>query len=211
MAALPFGPAQSAAIMVEGERDSVRIQSPLMQINADTVCLVRTQFQHMTRRRNFCFAFAFEKLSSPPGTQSRTAKKSCHPVATDSPTRVPRAAPSLDGSAPQLAEDSWDSVMLDAVWPPFSCVLSGAAAGNGGIFLSVFHTHAVSPGALSAFSLAARSRGSSEALTTCSGVGFAPVSRRRTFGNDAALRASYRNGFMNRRLCCVKASMRSTS
>jgi hypothetical protein len=46
MAALPFGAAQSAAIMVEGERDSVRIQSPLMQINADTVCLVRTQFQH---------------------------------------------------------------------------------------------------------------------------------------------------------------------
>ena len=35
--------------MVEGERDSVRIQSPLMQINADTVCLVRTQFQHFIR------------------------------------------------------------------------------------------------------------------------------------------------------------------
>jgi hypothetical protein len=69
MAALPFAAAQSAAIMVEGERDSVRIQSPLMQINADTVCLVRTQFEHMTRRRNLCFAFAFEKLSSPPGTQ----------------------------------------------------------------------------------------------------------------------------------------------
>jgi len=45
MAALLFGAAQSAAIMVEGERDSVRIHSLLMQINADTVCLVRTQFQ----------------------------------------------------------------------------------------------------------------------------------------------------------------------
>jgi hypothetical protein len=33
--------------MVEGERDSVRIQSPLMQINANAVCLVRTQFQQL--------------------------------------------------------------------------------------------------------------------------------------------------------------------
>ena len=33
--------------MVEGERDSVRIQSALMQINADAVCLVRTQFQQV--------------------------------------------------------------------------------------------------------------------------------------------------------------------
>src|ERR1700676_5292590 len=47
MAALLFGAAQSAASMVEGERDSVRIQSALMQINADAVCLVRTQFQQV--------------------------------------------------------------------------------------------------------------------------------------------------------------------
>jgi hypothetical protein len=31
----------------EGERDSVCIQSPLMQINANAVCLVRTQFQQI--------------------------------------------------------------------------------------------------------------------------------------------------------------------
>jgi hypothetical protein len=33
---------------IEGERDSVRTQSPLMQINVDTVCMVRTQFEHLT-------------------------------------------------------------------------------------------------------------------------------------------------------------------
>lgn len=42
-----FRAAQWAASMVEGERDSVRVQSPLMQINADAICLVRTQFQQL--------------------------------------------------------------------------------------------------------------------------------------------------------------------
>jgi hypothetical protein len=47
MAAIRFEAAQSAPIMVEGERGSVRIQLPLMQINTDNVCLIRTQFQQM--------------------------------------------------------------------------------------------------------------------------------------------------------------------
>jgi hypothetical protein len=48
-AAILFGTAQSAPIMVEGEWDSVRIKLPLMQINADTVCLVRVSADAATR------------------------------------------------------------------------------------------------------------------------------------------------------------------
>src|SRR5205823_5645659 len=107
-----------------------------------------------------------------------------------------RGAPSLDASVARSDKDSFDAVALDAMRSLLALTLPGAASGNGGNFLSVFHTHAALSAALSAFSLATRSRGSREALTTCSGVGFAPVSRRSTFGNDAALRASYRSGFM---------------
>ena len=46
MAAFDFSAAQAAASMAEGQQASVPIQSLLMQINADAVCLVRTQFQH---------------------------------------------------------------------------------------------------------------------------------------------------------------------
>ena len=35
--------------MAEGQQASVPIQSLLMQINADAVCLVRTQFQQLSR------------------------------------------------------------------------------------------------------------------------------------------------------------------
>src|SRR6266542_6900385 len=42
-----FRATQSATIMVEGEQNPIRIQLPLVQINADTVCLVRRQFQQM--------------------------------------------------------------------------------------------------------------------------------------------------------------------
>jgi hypothetical protein len=41
-------------------------------------------------------------------------------------------------------------IPLDAVPSLFSFVLGRAASGNGGLFLSVFQTHGVSPGALSA-------------------------------------------------------------
>jgi hypothetical protein len=47
MAAFDFSPAQAAASMAEGQQASVPIQSVLMQIDADAVCLVRTQFQHV--------------------------------------------------------------------------------------------------------------------------------------------------------------------
>jgi hypothetical protein len=45
MAAFDFSPSQAAACMAEGQQASVPIQSLLMQIDADAVCLVRTQFQ----------------------------------------------------------------------------------------------------------------------------------------------------------------------
>jgi hypothetical protein len=44
MAAFDFSAAEAAASMAEGQQASVPIQSLLMQINADAVCLVRTQF-----------------------------------------------------------------------------------------------------------------------------------------------------------------------
>ena len=47
MAAFVFGAAQSTASMAEARRASVPIEWLLMQINADGVCLVRTQFQHL--------------------------------------------------------------------------------------------------------------------------------------------------------------------
>jgi hypothetical protein len=49
MAAFDFSAAQAAASMAEGQQAFVPIESLLMQINADTVCLVRTQFQHLIR------------------------------------------------------------------------------------------------------------------------------------------------------------------
>jgi len=53
MAAFDFSAAQATASMTEGQHASVPTQSLLMQINADDVCLVRTQFQqqlHQPRR-----------------------------------------------------------------------------------------------------------------------------------------------------------------
>jgi hypothetical protein len=47
MAALDFSSAQAAASMAEGQQGSARTQSLLMQINADAVCLVRSQFQQL--------------------------------------------------------------------------------------------------------------------------------------------------------------------
>jgi hypothetical protein len=47
MAAFDFSPAQAAASMAEGQQASVPIQSLLMQIDADRVCLVRTPFQQL--------------------------------------------------------------------------------------------------------------------------------------------------------------------
>jgi hypothetical protein len=46
MAGFDFSLARAAASMAEGQQASVPIQSLLMQIDADAVCLVRTQFQH---------------------------------------------------------------------------------------------------------------------------------------------------------------------
>jgi hypothetical protein len=47
MAAFAFLAAQAAASKAEGQQASIPIYSLLMQINADAVCLVRTQFQHI--------------------------------------------------------------------------------------------------------------------------------------------------------------------
>jgi hypothetical protein len=47
MAAIPLGDPQSIQKMIDGERDSVWIQLPMMPINADTVGLVGTQFQQL--------------------------------------------------------------------------------------------------------------------------------------------------------------------
>jgi hypothetical protein len=44
---LLFLAAQAAASKAEGQQASIPIYSLLMQINADAVCLVRTQFQHV--------------------------------------------------------------------------------------------------------------------------------------------------------------------
>ena len=77
---------------------------------------------------------------------------------------------------------------------PDGCPATGrlkpAACGSGGIRLSVYQTQGASPCALIVFSFAARSRGSIEGLTRCSGIAFAPVSRSSAFGNGAVLRAS---------------------
>jgi hypothetical protein len=51
MAAILFGAAQSVPTIVDAERDIVRIQMPPMQINADTVWLVSTQFQQLNGPR----------------------------------------------------------------------------------------------------------------------------------------------------------------
>jgi hypothetical protein len=51
MAAFNFLAAQAAASMAEGQHASVPIQSLLMQINGDAVCLVRPQFQQLSLRR----------------------------------------------------------------------------------------------------------------------------------------------------------------
>ena len=48
MAAFAFLVAQAAASKAEGQQASIPIYSLLMQINADAVCLVRTQFQQFT-------------------------------------------------------------------------------------------------------------------------------------------------------------------
>jgi hypothetical protein len=50
MAAFDFSAAQAAASMAEGQQASVPIQSLLMQIDADAVCLVRTQFRQIIFR-----------------------------------------------------------------------------------------------------------------------------------------------------------------
>ena len=47
MAPFDFSAAQATASMAEGQHASVPTQSLLMQINADAVCLVRTQFQQI--------------------------------------------------------------------------------------------------------------------------------------------------------------------
>jgi hypothetical protein len=47
MAAFDFSPTQVAAKMTEAQQASVPIQSLLMQIDADAVCSVRTQFQQI--------------------------------------------------------------------------------------------------------------------------------------------------------------------
>ena len=47
MAAFDFSAAQAVASMAEEQQASVPIQSLVMQINADAVCLVRTQFQYV--------------------------------------------------------------------------------------------------------------------------------------------------------------------
>jgi hypothetical protein len=44
MAAFDFSAAQAVASMAEGEQASVPIPSLLIQIYADAVCLIRTQF-----------------------------------------------------------------------------------------------------------------------------------------------------------------------
>jgi hypothetical protein len=44
MAAFEFSAAQAVTSMAEGQQASVSIQSLLMQIYADAVCLVRTPF-----------------------------------------------------------------------------------------------------------------------------------------------------------------------
>ena len=55
MAAFDFSPARAAASMAEAQQASVFIQSLLMQIDADAVCLVRTQFQQIIRPRVHAF------------------------------------------------------------------------------------------------------------------------------------------------------------
>src|SRR5207245_1069787 len=60
MAAFDFSAAQATASMAEGQHASVPIQSLLVQINADAVCLVRTQFQqhlHQPRRSAWIHPF----------------------------------------------------------------------------------------------------------------------------------------------------------
>ena len=49
MAAFDFSAEQATASMAEGQHASVPTQSLLMQISADAVCLVRTQFQQHLR------------------------------------------------------------------------------------------------------------------------------------------------------------------
>jgi hypothetical protein len=83
---------------------------------------------------------------------------------------------------------------VDAPFP----VGDRCAAGKSGMGPSVRQTQAV-PTSWAAFSLTARSFADMKALTTCKGAGRPPVSSSRAFGNAATVRASYRNGLMNRR------------
>ena len=48
MPSFDFSAAQAVASMAEGQQASVPIQSLLMQINTDAVCLVRSQFQQFS-------------------------------------------------------------------------------------------------------------------------------------------------------------------
>jgi hypothetical protein len=57
MAAFDFLAEQAAASMAKGQHASVPIQSLLMQINADAVCLVRTQFQQLICVKPRCSAW----------------------------------------------------------------------------------------------------------------------------------------------------------
>ena len=47
MATFTFSPCASGRKYAEGQQASVPIQSLMMQIDADAVCLVRTQFQQL--------------------------------------------------------------------------------------------------------------------------------------------------------------------
>ena len=70
MAAYDFSARQAAARMAEAQP----IQSLLMQINADAVCLVRTQFQQRIALRQRCRArFALDLLLPQSGTLSLLA------------------------------------------------------------------------------------------------------------------------------------------
>ena len=60
MEAFDFSAAQATASMAEGQHASVPTPSLLMQINADAVCLVRTQLQqHLNQPRRSAWIHSF--------------------------------------------------------------------------------------------------------------------------------------------------------
>ena len=110
--------------MVEGERDPVRISSPLMPINADAVCLLKTQLQH------FIVAIGPIGWRRQRDTLIRRVRDGANPLSVRSPhadalTRAANVMAAMasnddDTSANAAITDSYEAVAYEAKPNPVS-------------------------------------------------------------------------------------------